>query len=190
LQIKNNFLRLTPEQWDNVTQDEYDTYRVGTYWTPQLSAQLSAQQVAGTGALLLTAVGQPVDLVTDFQKGIQRDPNVYPLFKENSLWHSWRCAMVVQAKAHVSTSGHGEKITTDDFAPVKPQGLLAMVTASMGFSGTVQLPLHSQVVDPRAKAQVPTPVQPRPIFDVDNMLTEAGTYAHGCCDTGYSTVPC
>jgi hypothetical protein len=70
LQIKNNFLRLTPEQWENVTQDEYDTYRVGTYWSPQLSAQLSAQQVAGAGALLPTAAGQSVDLIADFQKGI------------------------------------------------------------------------------------------------------------------------
>ena len=85
--------------WTNLTESEFDRYRIGTNYIPSLSRTnpvVANQQQALTASINTTSKFSPADL---FRRGIKRDPNLFPTLKEEKFNDTWHRSFVNQARA-------------------------------------------------------------------------------------------
>jgi hypothetical protein len=84
------------DDWNNVSQEEFDAYRIsplfnGTiYGNPFLSTNPIGSAASSTNTH---------DPITDFKRGIKRDPFQFPILKDKKQWCNWNRTHNAQARA-------------------------------------------------------------------------------------------
>jgi hypothetical protein len=83
------------DKWNEITKAEFDTYRVGPSFNGTIFGSPSPSN-PGTPAASSTHAR---DAVTDFKRGIKRDPSQFPILKDDKQWDCWNRSHNAQARA-------------------------------------------------------------------------------------------
>jgi hypothetical protein len=83
------------DNWTSITPEEYDEFRCsrafdGTIYGVTSSANPGLPTAQSTRAR---------DPVTDFKRGIKRDPSLYPVLKDIKQWDDWQRTTIAQSQA-------------------------------------------------------------------------------------------
>jgi hypothetical protein len=83
------------DKWNELTNEEFDTYRVGPSYNGTIFRSPSANNPGTPAASSMHAR----DAVADFKRGIKRDPSQFPILKDDKQWDSWNRSHNAQARA-------------------------------------------------------------------------------------------
>jgi hypothetical protein len=92
LWIENDKVPLSLQQWRDAPLEGYNDYRIsngGSYVTTPPPPAAVPQQAT-----------RRIDVLSEFKKGIKRDPQAYPVLKEQKFWNNWNRSVIAQARAH------------------------------------------------------------------------------------------
>jgi hypothetical protein len=84
------------DNWNEITRDEFSTYRVGPSFNGTIFGSPSPSN-PGTPAASSTT--HACDAVADFKRGIKRDPSQFPILKDDKQWDGWNRSHIAQARA-------------------------------------------------------------------------------------------
>jgi len=86
------------DDWLNVTLKEFDNFRVSSDY---ISARTGLPNPTATRSNISVAptTAKPRDPLSDFRRGVRRDPNLYIALKEDKQWDSWQRSTIAQARA-------------------------------------------------------------------------------------------
>ena len=82
--------------WLSITDEEFDTYRTSIYLIPIGTGQ---QRTSIPASSPVSATNRPRDVLTDFKKGIKRDPSLYVIYRDEKQWDNWQRSTLAQARA-------------------------------------------------------------------------------------------
>jgi hypothetical protein len=106
-------------EWLKVTQEEFDHFRAHGYFADYSKRPfpLSPLQPPGTPMTVGSHVSSTSTLPTkveSWQKGVKRDPEVYPELKQDSQWNDWLDKVRIYASYH-----DVEEVLDPDYDPTK-----------------------------------------------------------------------
>jgi hypothetical protein len=88
------------DAWISITAEQFDSYRISSEYNLFSMGMMSP---TGTTRRSTTAASpsqsRTRDPVSDFKKGIKRDPTLFPIFKLDKQWVAWQRSVIAQARA-------------------------------------------------------------------------------------------
>jgi hypothetical protein len=73
-------------------------YRTGPEWR-STQAGLPIPHALQPTPLVVPSIIKPRDPLSDFHRGICRDPSSFTALKEDKQWDAWQCSTIAQARA-------------------------------------------------------------------------------------------
>ena len=100
--------------WLNVTVQEFDDFRTSAEY---ISARAGLPNPVASRApvSVVPTVIRPRDPLSDFRRGVRRDPNLFIALKEDKQWDSWQRSTIAQARAQDIS-----EVLDENFLPVDP----------------------------------------------------------------------
>jgi hypothetical protein len=83
------------DKWNEITQEEFDTYRVG----PSFNGTIFGSPSVNNPGIPAASSTHARDAVADFKRGIKRDPLQFPILKDDKQWDGWNRSHNAQARA-------------------------------------------------------------------------------------------
>ena len=85
-----------PSDWSNVDMLEFDTFRSGPDYR---SSRNGVSLPTNTSSSVSPPILKARDPLSDFRRGVRRDPGSYIQLKEDKQWDSWQRSTIAQARA-------------------------------------------------------------------------------------------
>jgi hypothetical protein len=83
------------DNWNDITREEFNTYRVG----PSFNGTILGDPSASNPGIPSAPSTRARDAVADFKRGIKRDPLQFPILKDEKQWDGWNRSHNAQARA-------------------------------------------------------------------------------------------
>jgi hypothetical protein len=83
------------DNWNDITREEFNTYRVG----PSFNGTIFGDPSASNPGIPSAPSTRARDAVADFKRGIKRDPSQFPILKDDKQWDGWNRSHNAQARA-------------------------------------------------------------------------------------------
>jgi hypothetical protein len=84
--------------WSNVTLEEYNELRISPEYQ-SARAGLPNPNAARPGSQVVSSFAKVRDPLSDYRRGVRRDPNAFTALKEDKQWDSWQRGTIAQARA-------------------------------------------------------------------------------------------
>jgi hypothetical protein len=75
--------------WSNVTLEEYNEFRISPEYR-SARAGLPNPNAARPGSQIVSSFAKVSDPLSDYRRGVRRDPNAFTVLKEDKQWDSWQ----------------------------------------------------------------------------------------------------
>jgi hypothetical protein len=75
--------------WSNVTLEEYNEFRISPEYQ-SAQAGLPNPNAARPGSQVVSSFAKVRDPLSDYRRGVRRDPNAFTVLKEDKQWDSWQ----------------------------------------------------------------------------------------------------